>query len=73
MTVSEALAQIEHLEKQLGKSAPISQQEVACPEIQAAVRVLATAYERVRKHDPLYGDRRRAGFLSPPPGRVLPG
>jgi hypothetical protein len=73
MTVTEAVAQIEELEKRQQHSASISQGEVACPEMQAAVRVLATAYERLRKRDPLYGDRRRAGFLSPPPGRVLPG
>jgi len=72
MTLDEALAQIEELGR-ASKSAPVSQKEALCPETQAAVRILAAAYERVRKRDPLYGDRRRAVALPPPPGRVLPG
>jgi hypothetical protein len=73
MTVTEAFAQIEELERQRHDSAPVSHQEVSCPETQAAVRILAAAYERVQKRDRLYGDRRKASSLPPPPGRVLPG
>jgi hypothetical protein len=38
-----------------------------CPETQAAVHILAAAYERVSKRDPLYGERRRARTLPPRP------
>jgi hypothetical protein len=72
MTLDDALRQIEELGR-IQSSSPVSQQEVLCPETQAAVRILAAAYDRVRKRDPLYGDRRRAGALPPPPGRVLAG
>jgi hypothetical protein len=71
MTLAEALGQIEELGRG-SDSSRVSQKEVLCPETQAAVRILAEAYERVRSRDPLYGDRRR-GALPPPPGRVLPG
>jgi hypothetical protein len=73
MTVTEALNQIEERQRQQHDSAQVSQQEVSCPETQIAVRILAAAYERVQKRDPLYGGRRRANSLPPPPGRVLPG
>lgn len=72
MTLRQALAQIGELSC-TSSPAPVSQKEVLCPETQAAVQILAAAYERVRKRDPLYGDRRQAGALPPPPGRVLPG
>jgi hypothetical protein len=72
MTLAEALAQIEELGRGSGSSR-VSQKEVLCPDTQAAVRILAEAYERVRRRDLLYGERRRAGALPPPPGRVLPG
>lgn len=72
MTLDDALLQIEKLGR-VRNSSPVSQQEVLCPEMQAAVRILAAAYDRVRKRDPLNGDRRRAGGLPPPPGRVLAG
>jgi hypothetical protein len=71
MTLDEALAQIEELGRGCS-SAPVSQKEALCPETQTAVRILAAAYERVRKRDPLYGDRRWAGALLPPPARVPP-
>jgi hypothetical protein len=73
MTVTEAVAQIEELEKRRQHSAPISQEEVACPETQAAVRILAAAYERAQKRDPLYGDRRRGRCLPLPSASVPPG
>ena len=72
MTLAEALAQIDELGRGCN-SAPVSQKEVLCPETQAAVQILAAAYGRVRKRDPLYGNRRRAGAFPPPPARVLPG
>jgi hypothetical protein len=72
LTLDEALKQIEELGRNQN-SAPVSQQEVLCPETQAAVRILAEAYSRLQKRDALYGDRRRAGALPPPPGRLLPG
>ena len=72
MALAEALAQIDELGRGCS-AAPVSQKEVLCPEMQAAVRILAAAYERVRKRDPLYGDRRRPSALPPPPARVLPG
>lgn len=72
MTLSEALAQIEKLKVPDGL-APASQEEILCPEIQNAVRIIAAAYNCVRKHDPLYGRRRQAGGLPPPPACVLPG
>jgi hypothetical protein len=73
MTVTEAVAQIEELEKPRQHSAPISQQEVACPETQTGVRILSAAYDRVQKRDPLYGDRRRGRCLPLPPASVPPG
>jgi hypothetical protein len=72
MTLAEALTQIEELGRACN-SAPVSQKEVLCPETQAAVQTLAAAYESVRKRDPLYGERRRAGTVPPPPARVPPG
>jgi hypothetical protein len=73
MTLAQALAQIDELSRLATGSAPVFQKEALCPETVFAVRILAAAYERVRPRDPLYGERRRAGALPPPPGRVLPG
>jgi hypothetical protein len=73
MTLTEAVTQIQELEGRRNDSAPVSQQDVSCPETQSAVRILAAAYEGVQKRDPLYGDRRRGSPLGPPPGRVLAG
>ncbi|MCZ2075024.1 MAG: hypothetical protein LC130_08490 [Bryobacterales bacterium] len=72
MTVSEALAQIEKLKAQ-DSPALASQEEIVCPETQKAVRIVAAAFDCVRKRDPLYGRRRQVGCLPPPPARVLPG
>jgi hypothetical protein len=72
LTVEEALGQLRELGRK-GNPSPVSQEEVLCQETQAAVRILAAAYDRVRRKDPLYGERRRAAFLPPPPGRVPPG
>jgi hypothetical protein len=72
MTLAEALSQIERLGRGR-RSASISQKEALCPETQAAVRILARAFHQVQKRDPIYGQRRRTGYLAPPAGRVLPG
>jgi hypothetical protein len=72
LTLDEVLQQIEKLGRNRN-SAPVLQQEVLCPRTQVTVRILAEAYTRVQKRDPLYGDRRRTGALAPPPGRLLPG
>ena len=73
MTLDEALKQLNELGRTGDDPSPVLQEEVLCPDTQEAVRFLAAAYERVRRRDPLYGDRRRAAALPPPPGRVLPG
>lgn len=72
MTLVEALTQTEELGRACN-SAPVSQKEALCPETQAALQILAAAYQSVRKRDPLYGVRRRAGALPPPPASVPPG
>jgi len=71
MTLDEALHQIEQLGRP-EQPVPVSEQEVLCPETQAAVCILSAAYARVQKRDPFCGARRRTGVLPPPPGRVLP-
>ena len=71
MTREEALNELDQLSRAV-KSGPISEPEVLCPEMRAAARILSIALERVKKRDPLYGNIRRAGALSPPPGRVPP-
>ncbi|MCZ2076095.1 MAG: hypothetical protein LC130_13980 [Bryobacterales bacterium] len=72
MILSEALLEIEKLGA-VDSRALASQEEILCPEIQNAVRIIAAAYDCVRKQDPLYGRRRQAGGLPPPPAHVLPG
>ena len=67
MTLDEAWHQIDRLGRPDG-SAPVSQQEVLCPETQVALRILSAAYERVQKRDPLYGESRRTGVLRLRPG-----
>ena len=69
MTSEEALKELDQLTV---KSGPVSEQEVLCTEIREAARILSIAFERVRKRDPLYGNIRRTGALSPPPGRLPP-
>ena len=72
MTREEALKELDELSRAV-KSGPVSQQEVLCrQEMKEAARILSVAFERVRKRDPLYGNIRRTGALSPPPGRVPP-
>ena len=72
MTIEEALAEIEKLGRR-GRTKPsVAEEEVSWRDTQQAVRLLAEAYEHLRKHDPLYADRRRAS-LAPPPASVPPG
>ena len=71
MTREEALKELDQLSRAV-KAGPVSQQEVLYPEMREAARILSVAFERVRKRDPLCGNIRRTGALSPPPGRVPP-
>jgi hypothetical protein len=48
-------------------------EETTCADTQQAVRILADAFEHLRKRDALYGDRRRFRSLAPPPSSVPPG
>jgi hypothetical protein len=73
LTIDEALKQLNEFGRVGDDPSPVSQEEVRCPDTQEAVRILATAYDRVRRRDPLYGERRRPAVLPPPPGRVLSG
>jgi len=73
MTREEALADIEKLGRCGTVRVPAGEQEVSCHDTQQAVRLLAAAYEHLRRHDPLYADRRRRASLAPPPASVLPG
>jgi len=71
MTLEEALADI----KRLGGSRaipPAAQLETSCRDTQQAVRLLAEAYEHLRKRGHLYADRRRSASLAPPAARVPP-
>ena len=71
MTLEEALADI----KRLGGGfaiPPAAQQEISCGDTQQAVRLLAAAYDHLRKRDHLYADRRRSASLAPPPASVPP-
>jgi hypothetical protein len=73
MTVEEAVADIETLGRDGCATLPAARQEVSCHDTQQAVRLLAEAYEHLRKRDPLYADRRRCASLAPPPASVPPG
>ena len=72
MTLAEALADIEmrgHGDR-CNQAPP--QEEAAWPDTQAAVRLLAAAFEHLRKRDPLFGHQRRFRSLGLPPGSVPP-
>ena len=73
MTMDEALADIDRLSRVGSSHHSISQEEIQCGDTQNAVRLLAEAYQHLRKRDPLYGDRRRFRSPAPPPGSVPPG
>ncbi len=73
MTVDEALADVDRLSRVGSNHHSISQEEMKCEDTQNTVRLLAEAYDHLRKRDPVYGDRRRFRSLAPPPGSVLPG
>ncbi len=72
MTLAEALADIERRSRGGLTLSPVVEQEVSCRDTQEAVRLLAEAYEHLRKRDPLYADRRRSACLAPPPASVRP-
>jgi len=72
MTVKEAVADIENLGRGGLGTSPMADQEVSCHDTQQAVRLLAEAYEHLRRRDPLYADRRRCASLAPPPASVPP-
>jgi hypothetical protein len=73
MRLDEALAGIDRLSRVGSNHQLVSQEEIQCEDTQKAVRLLAEAYDHLRKRDPLYGDRRRFRSLAPPPGSVPPG
>lgn len=73
MTMDEVLAAIDRLSRVGSNHCCISQEEVTCEDTQKAVRLLAEAFDHLRRRDPLYGDQRRFRCLAPPPGSVPPG
>ena len=73
MTMDEAFADIDRLGRIGANRHSLSQEEIKCEDTQNAVRLLAEAYEHLRRRDRLYGDRRRFRSLAPPPGSVPPG
>jgi len=72
MTLAEALADIEMRCNGDGSNQARPQEEVAWPDTQAAVRLLAAAFEHLRKRDPLFGHQRRSRSLGLPPGSLPP-
>ena len=72
MTLEQALADTEKLARGEIARAQGAEQEVSCRDTQHAVRLLAEAYEHLRKRDPLYADRRRYASLAPPPASLPP-
>jgi hypothetical protein len=72
MTVEEALADIEKQRRGDVAISPVAEPETSCRDTQQAVRLLAEAFDHLRKHDPLYADRRRSASLAPPPASVPP-
>jgi hypothetical protein len=72
MTLAESLADIERLSRGGLTRPPPGEQEILCRDTQQAVRLLAEAYEHLRRRDPLYADRRRSASLALPPASVPP-
>ena len=72
MTMEDALADIEGRSRGGLTISPVVEQEVSCRDTQQATRLLAEAYEHLRKRDPLYADRCRSVSLAPPPASVPP-
>ena len=72
MTLRECLAEMDGLSRS-GSDHMVNEENVSCADTQRAIRLLAEAYDHLRRRDPLYGDRRRFRSLSPPPGSVPPG
>jgi hypothetical protein len=72
MTLEEALAEIEELGQGGLTRTSGPEEETSCRDTQQAVRLLAEAYDHLRKRDHLYADRRRSASLAPPPASVPP-
>ena len=72
MTLEEALADIARRGSGVDRPS-VTRQEISCRDTQQAVRLLAEAYEHLRRRDPLYADRRRWASVAPPPTSVPPG
>ena len=72
MTMDEAVADIDRLSRVRANQPSIPHEEVTCADTQQAVRLLAEAYEHLRRRDRLYGDRRPFRCLALPPGSVPP-
>jgi hypothetical protein len=72
MTLDEAPEDIETVGRR-GAAQPIVREETTCADTQQAVRMLADAFEHLRKRDPLYGDGRRFRLLAPSPASVPSG
>ena len=73
MTLDEALTDIEQPRPQQTHSTTCSPNRKSHAATHSkAVRLLAEAYEHLRKRDPLYADRRRCASLAPPPASVPP-
>ena len=66
MTIEEALADIEKLGRGGLSRRSVAEQEVSWRDTLQAVRLLAEAYEHLRKRDHLYADRRRASLVCRP-------
>ena len=72
MTFAEALADMERRGRDEGLDQAPTEEEIAWPDTQSAVRHLAAAYEHLPKRDPLYGHQRRLRSLASPPGSMPP-
>ena len=72
MTLADELTDLETRRRSGGPNQVAIQEEVSWPDTQAAVKLLAAAYEHLRKRDPLYGQQRRFRSLGLPPGSVPP-
>ena len=72
MTLDEALADVERLRRNGLLGPPVCREEISCRDTLQAARLLAEAYEHLRKRDPLYGGQRRYACLAPPPASVPP-
>jgi len=72
VTLNEALADIERRVSD-GSDEVVCKENIPCGDTQHAVRIVAEAFEHLRRRDPLYGDRRRVRSVVPPPSSLPPG